>query len=161
MFKLLCLVICLLFRPVITAPSPQAGPPTTLRTDDGRRVPSWAVNINENIYGGHLNYSNLTPCQDPQTCLQDNSPLLETATKYYGFDGCTNDQKRDLIYTQAQAVIIAQYANTKRRKWAKDPALLEFFGPPDATRKAKCRKKVRGLCGPFLRAGSLSDFLLM
>ena len=59
--------------------------------------------------------------------MQDTSPILSVASHFYGFEGCTGDQKRRLLKVEANAIGALNIAITKRRARGKDPELLELW----------------------------------
>ena len=133
--RLCSLYLLVASRVALAAPTPQ-------NTDDGSQ--SWADKLNRVVYQGGLNMTGFLPCEPLSECMQDNSPLLAIATRYYGFRGCSSDQKRTLIKVEADAVAAVKIANGKKRNWAQDPELLEFFGPVQATRRpSKCRPALK------------------
>ena len=71
---------------------------------------------------------------------------MAAATRYYGFKGCKPKEKRTLIQAQAEMIRMVRSVAGYNLDWERDPALLEFFGPPEKTdpRRSGCRKRVSG-----------------
>ena len=110
-------------------------------------IPDWVKKLsdpNTGPYKGSLDTANILPCKDLTQCIGDSSPLMESATKYYGFKGCSASQKRTLIQTQADAIRMVRSVANYNLDWDRDEALLEFFGPAQATLKSSCRKRIPG-----------------
>lgn len=112
-------------------------------------IPDWVKKLNDpnsGPYKGSLDTADILPCKDLTQCMGDSSPLMESATQYYGFKGCSASQKRALVQMQADAIRIVRSVANYDLDWDRDEALLEFFGPAESTLKSTCRKRIPGQC---------------
>ncbi|KAL8770318.1 MAG: hypothetical protein Q9209_003954 [Squamulea sp. 1 TL-2023] len=64
-------------------------------------------------------------------------------TSYFGYAGCSDDQKKQLVQAQKDAVMLAQNAvKSPGINFKNDPAAIDFFGPADETNQRGTRQHI-------------------
>ena len=77
---------------------------------------------------------------------RDDASDIGILTSYFGYDGCSDDQKKQVTQAQKDAVMLA--ANAVKNpgiNWGSDPAAIDFFGPADETQNRGTRQHIIGM----------------
>ena len=76
---------------------------------------------------------------------RDDASNISILTGYFGYDGCSDDQRKQVTQAQEDAVMLA--ANAVKNpgiNWGSDPAAIDFFGPADETQNRGTRQHIIG-----------------
>lgn len=76
---------------------------------------------------------------------RDDAGDIGILTTYFGYDGCSDDQKKQVQQAQKDAVMLATNAvKSPGINWGSDPAAIDFFGPADETDSRGTRQHIIG-----------------
>jgi hypothetical protein len=76
---------------------------------------------------------------------RDDANNIGILTSYFGYDGCSDDQKKQVQQAQKDAVMLATNAvKSPGINWGSDPAAIDFFGPADETESRGTRQHIIG-----------------
>ena len=76
---------------------------------------------------------------------RDDASDIGILTSYFGYDGCSDDQKKQVQQAQQDAVMLAANAvKSPGINWGSDPAAIDFFGPADETDSRGTRQHIIG-----------------
>lgn len=76
---------------------------------------------------------------------RDDAGDIGILTSYFGYDGCSDDQKKQVQQAQKDAVLLATNAvKNPGINWGSDPAAIDFFGPADETDSRGTRQHIIG-----------------